>query len=77
MTIIQDALIILSKTDRSMSAEEIYNEISKAKLFVFNTKEPIAILKAQLRKNCIDFKGKNSIKNPSLKQLGDKKFTRL
>ena len=74
MTMLEAALIALKKTNSPMSADEIYALIRKENLFTFNAKDPIAILKAQLRKNTLGFQGKSAVTKPVLKQLENKKF---
>jgi hypothetical protein len=77
MTIIKAALKVLETANRPMSAQAIYDQICKDRLFEFSAKDPIAILKAQLRRNSIGFTGKSASRQPALKQLADKTFTTL
>ena len=77
MNMLEAALIVLKKTNTPMSIEEIYSQILKEQLFTFNAKDPISILKAQLRKNTVGFDGKSAVDKPKLKQLENKKFTPL
>jgi hypothetical protein len=76
-TIIDAALTVLKTANKPLSADEIYVEICKSQLFEFKAQDPKAILKAQLRKNCLGFTGKSAAEKPSLKQLADKKFQAL
>lgn len=73
-TIIDAALTVLKKANKPLSADEIYTEICTSRLFEFKAQDPKAILKAQLRKNCLGFTGKSAAEKPRLKQLIDKKF---
>ena len=73
-TIIDAALTVLKTANKPLSADEIYVEICKSQLFEFKAQDPKAILKAQLRKNCLGFTGKSAAEKPRLKQLVDKKF---
>ena len=77
MTMLKVALTVLKKTNSPLSAEEIYSQIQKEKLFTFNAKDPLSILKAQLRKNTLGFQGKSAANKPTLKQLENKKFVPL
>jgi len=77
MTMLEAALLVLNKTNAPMSIEEIYAQILKDQLFTFGAKDPISILKAQLRKNTMGFEGKSAVDKPKLKQLENKKFTPL
>jgi len=77
MTMLEAALLVLSKTNTPMSIDEIYAQILKDQLFTFGAKDPISILKAQLRKNTMGFEGKSAVDKPKLKQLENKKFTPL
>ncbi|MDP3122408.1 HTH domain-containing protein [Polynucleobacter sp.] len=73
-TIIDAALTVLKTANKPLSADEIYVEICKSQLFEFKSQDPKAILKAQLRKNCLGFTGKSAAETPRLKQLIDKTF---
>jgi len=75
MTIIEAAIQVLKKNNRPMSAQAIYDQICKDKLFDFKAKDPVAILKAQLRRNCVGFSGKSASDTPRLKQDSNKLFT--
>ncbi len=77
MTMLEAALLVLNKTNTPMSIDEIYAQIIKDQLFTFGAKDPISILKAQLRKNTVGFEGKSAVDKPKLKQLDNKKFTPL
>lgn len=72
---LEAALLVLNKTNTPMSIDEIYAQILKDQLFAFGAKDPISILKAQLRKNTVGFEGKSAVDKPKLKQLENKKFT--
>jgi restriction system protein len=75
MTILEAALKVLKSSSKPMTAEEIYDQICKEKLFEFGAKDPISILKAQLRRNSQGFSGKSASSKPTLKQHADKKYT--
>ena len=77
MTILEAALIVLKKKNIPMSADEIYSHICQENTFTFNAKDPLSILKAQLRKNTLGFQGKSAAIKPTLKQLENKKFVPL
>lgn len=77
MTMLDAALVVLRKTNSPLSAEEIYSQILKENLFTFNAKDPLSILKAQLRKNTLGFQGKSAAIKPALRQLENKKFIPL
>ena len=77
MIMIDAVLAVLKKTNSPLSAEEIYSHICKENLFTFNAKDPLSILKAQLRKNTLGFQGKSAANKPTLKQLENKKFVSL
>lgn len=74
MTIIEAAIKVLKSNNRPMSAQAIYDQICKEKLFDFKAKDPVAILKAQLRRNCVGFSGKSASDKPRLKQDASKLF---
>jgi hypothetical protein len=73
-TIIEAAISVLKTAGRPLSADEIYFEICRNNLFAFRAQDPKAILKAQLRKNCLEFTGKSASQKPKLRQLSDKKY---
>jgi restriction system protein len=77
MTMLEAALTVLKKTNTPMSADEIYRHICQENLFTFSAKDPLSILKAQLRKNTLGFQGKSAANKPTLKQLENKKFIPL
>ncbi len=77
MTIIEAALKVLKTANRPMSAQAIYEQICEEKLFGFGAKDPLSILKAQLRRNTQGFTGKSASAKPSLKQLADKTYVPL
>ncbi len=68
------ALVVLKKSNAPLSAEEIYKQICQESLFNFEAKDPLSILKAQLRKNTLGFDGKSAAQKPKFKQLENKKF---
>jgi restriction system protein len=75
MTMLEAALTVLRNANTPMSVDEIYTRICKENLFTFNAKDPISILKAQLRKNTLGFEGKSAVQKPKLKQLENKKLS--
>lgn len=77
MTILEAALKVLKVANRPMTAQAIYDQICKEKLFEFGAKDPLAILKAQLRRNTQGFAGKSASAKPTLKQLADKTYLPL
>jgi restriction system protein len=77
MTILEAALKVLKSSSKPMSAQAIYDQICKEGLFEFGAKDPLAILKAQLRRNSLGFTGKSASSKPTLKQLADKTYTTL
>jgi restriction system protein len=50
-TISNAAIEVLKKSDKPLLAEEIYNSIIQQNLYQFKAKEPISILKSELRKH--------------------------
>jgi hypothetical protein len=77
MTILEAAIKVLKTSNQPMSAEAIYQQICTERLFEFKAKDPIAILKAQLRRNSLGFTGKSANSKPTLKQLADKSYVPL
>jgi len=72
---LEASMQVLKRVGKPLSAEEIYNHIIQDKLFVFGAKDPIAVLKSQLRSSSVGFAGKNPSKNPKLKMDDHKKFS--
>ena len=77
MTIMEAALKVMKAANKPMTAQEIYDHIRKEQLFEFGAKDPISILKAQLRRNSLGFTGKSASNKPTLKQLDDKRYSAL
>lgn len=77
MTILEAALKVLKSSSKPMSAQAIYDQICKERLFEFGAKDPLSILKAQLRRNSLGFTGKSASSKPTLKQLADKTYVPL
>ena len=68
---IKDAVIkVLTDENRPLSVDEIYTSIDRLKLFTFNTKTPLAVLKATVRKNCLG--GNQKINKPVFEKIGEK-----
>jgi restriction system protein len=63
-TITSAAIEVLKKNAKPLSAEEIYDSILKQQLYEFKAKEPLSILKSELRKHSegIELKGKSGTK---------------
>ena len=74
MTIIGAAISVLKSEGRQLSAEEIYELICERNLFHFGAKDPLSVLKAELRRNCIDFQGKTRSPNPVLQTVSPGKY---
>ncbi|MEQ1586832.1 MAG: HTH domain-containing protein [Cyclobacteriaceae bacterium] len=64
ITITSAAVEVLNKIAKPLSAEEIYDSILKQQLYEFKAKEPLSILKSELRKHSegIELKGKGGTK---------------
>ncbi len=77
MTIIEATLEVLKTSNKPMTAKAIYDQICKEMLFEFAAKDPLAILKAQLRRNTQGFTGKSASAKPTIKQLADKTYVVL
>ena len=74
MTILEAAIEVLKSANRPLTAQEIFDLICEKRLFTFNAKDPLAILKAQLRRNSIGFSGKSANSKPTLKYSHDNKY---
>jgi len=53
MTIIEAVTQVLSKTNKSLSAKQIYNKIIENNLYQFSTNNPIHIVNTQIRRHCV------------------------
>ena len=74
MTILEAAIEVLKTANQPLTAQEIFDLICERKLFIFNAKDPVSILKAQLRRNSIGFSGKSANSKPTLKNSHDNKY---
>jgi restriction system protein len=63
-TITTAAIEVLTRIGKPRSAEEIYSSIIQQNLYQFKAKEPLSILKSELRKHSegIELKGKSGTK---------------
>jgi restriction system protein len=75
MTIIESAIEVLRSEKRPMLAEEIYRVICSKGLFKFGAKDPISVLRAELRRHSTGFTGKTKSAIARLKQDENKHFT--
>jgi restriction system protein len=77
MTIIQAALEVLNSENRPMSSEEIYDLICKRSLYSFGAKDPLSIVRAELRRHSIGFTGKTKASSAKVKEDTSKRYTPL
>jgi restriction system protein len=77
MTILESAIVVLKLSKKPLTAQEIFDLICEKNLFTFKAKDPLAILKAQLRRNSIGFSGKSANSKPTLKYSHDNKYSIL
>lgn len=74
ITIVGAIKKVMREKGSPMTAEEIYNEIISANLYVFHTDSPVHIIRTQIRRHCkgIDFPSASHVKHFQLQ--GDNKF---
>ena len=75
MTIIEAALKVLKTENRPLNAEEIYNLICKGNLYSFGAKDPLSIVRAELRRHSVDFTGKTKAPQSKVKEDAQKRYT--
>ncbi len=70
MTIIKAAIEALKLEERPMTAEELYDAICRRKLYSFGAKDPLSILRSELRRHTVSFTGKTKSPISLLKEEG-------
>jgi restriction system protein len=77
VTIIETALKVLKTENRPLTAEEIYGLIRTRNLYSFGAKDPLSIVRAELRRHSVGFTGKTKATNSKVKEDLQKRYTPL
>jgi restriction system protein len=77
MTIIEAAMQVLKAENRPLNAEEVYDLICKRNLYSFGAKDPLSIVRAELRRYSIGFTGKTKAPSAKVKEDSSKRYTPL
>ncbi len=77
MTIIEAAMQVLKTENRPLSADEVYDLICKRSLYSFGAKDPLSIVRAELRRHSIGFTGKTKASSAKVKEDASKRYTPL
>ena len=77
MTIIEAAMEVLKAENKPLTAEEIYDLICKRNLYAFGAKDPLSIVRAELRRHSISFTGKTKASSAKVKEDSSKRYTAL
>jgi len=75
MTIIEAALEVLGSERRPMTAEEVYDSICKRNLYSFGAKDPLSIVRAELRRHSVGFTGKTKSASPRVQEDSAKRYS--
>jgi restriction system protein len=75
MTIIEAALEVLKSAKRPMTAEDVYNGICEKSLYSFGAKDPLSIVRAELRRHSADFAGKTKSASPRVLEDSAKRYS--
>lgn len=75
MTIIEAALEVLRSEKRPMTAEEVYDSIRKRSLYSFGARDPLSIVRAELRRHSVDFTGKTKAPQSKVREGAQKRYT--
>lgn len=63
MTIVENIKKILKQSSEPLSAQQIYSAIERAKLYKFNTKNPLGVVRQQIRRHCEDLNFPSAMPN--------------
>lgn len=74
MTIVECIKIILEKSNNPLTVSEIYESIAAQNLYSFNAKNPIAIVRQQVRRHCIGLTFPSAMPNKYFKQFENSKY---
>ncbi len=77
MTIIEAAVRVLKNAGRPLSAQEVYTEICKENLYSFGAKDPLSIVRSELRRHSVGFAGKTKAPDPKVREDSQKGYTPL
>lgn len=77
MTIIEAALKALKKNSEPLTAEEVYNFICKENLYSFGAKDPLSIVRSELRRYSVGFTGKTKAPHPKVCEDSQKRYKPL
>jgi restriction system protein len=77
MTVIEAALEVLRSANRPLTASEIFAEIQTRKLYAFAAKDPLNVLRAQLRRHCEGYDRKVAAARRCIRRVGNDAFEAL
>lgn len=75
MTIIEAVTHVLKESGRPMSPNEVLSEIQRTNLYPFKTKDPLGVIRAQMRRHCEGYNRPTASVTPSLRKVGRDAFT--
>lgn len=74
MTIVECIKKVLIQKEQPLTILEIYEAIVKQNLYSFNAKQPITIVRQQVRRHCIGLIFPSAMPNKYFKQFGNSKY---
>lgn len=74
MKMMDAVLKVLETNKEPLSAQDIYTKILDHQYFEFKSKNPLSILKSQLRRNSVSLTRKSAVAHPVLDELEGKLF---
>jgi len=77
VTIIEAVLEVLKTENKPLSAEEVYNLICKRNLYSFGAKDPLSVVRAEIRRHSVGFTGKTKASSARVKEGPSKHYTAL
>ena len=66
--------VVLSQRQQALSLQEIYEEICRQKLYEFKAKDPIGVVRSQLKRNCEGAPVKNTATRAIFTKTDDGRF---
>lgn len=58
MTIIEAVLTVMRSADRPLTSSEVLADITTKRLYEFGAKDPLSLVRAQMRRHCVGYERK-------------------
>jgi len=77
MTIIDAVLAVMREANEPLSAAEVYDRILRRGLYKFGAKDPLNLVRAQMRRHSIDYEGRTGANTRYLEKVDNERFVML